>query len=137
MTEPRIALVTGANRGIGSEVVPQASQRGLPALAGVRDGRKGAAAIDAIGGGVETVDVASAVATMTPWLVAPGAAMRARCRVSPSNRDDRSCNPSLSAAAPGGPHPQRERGQRERARASVRLTAGAHPRRVRGPVRHV
>lgn len=44
----RIALVTGANRGIGLEVVRQLALRGFDALLGARDVRKGEAAADAL-----------------------------------------------------------------------------------------
>lgn len=41
MTEQRIAIVTGANRGIGLEVVHQLAQRGMTVILGSRDLEKG------------------------------------------------------------------------------------------------
>jgi NAD(P)-dependent dehydrogenase (short-subunit alcohol dehydrogenase family) len=44
MADPRIALVTGANRGIGLEIVRQLSRRGLTTVLAARDLAKGQAA---------------------------------------------------------------------------------------------
>ena len=44
MAEPRIALVTGANRGIGLEIVRQLARRGLNVVLASRDLAKGEAA---------------------------------------------------------------------------------------------
>ncbi|MGH3319753.1 MAG: SDR family NAD(P)-dependent oxidoreductase [Streptosporangiaceae bacterium] len=56
--EQRIALVTGANRGIGREVAAQLAALGMTVLAGSRDQRRGeeaAAEMRAAGGDVRTV----------------------------------------------------------------------------------
>ncbi len=54
----RIALVTGANRGIGVEVCRQLAARGWRVLLGARDLAKGQAAASALGGGVRAVALA-------------------------------------------------------------------------------
>ncbi len=46
----RIAVVTGANRGIGLEVARQLADRGFDVVIGARDGAKGRAAADRIFG---------------------------------------------------------------------------------------
>ena len=60
MTPDRIALVTGANRGIGLETARQLRDHGLTVLVGSRDPAKGRAAADDIGEGAHalTIDVA-------------------------------------------------------------------------------
>jgi NAD(P)-dependent dehydrogenase (short-subunit alcohol dehydrogenase family) len=46
MTETRIALVTGANKGIGAHVARQLAEAGLTTLVGSRDAGRGQAAVD-------------------------------------------------------------------------------------------
>ncbi len=56
MTNQRIALVTGANRGIGKEVSRQlARDHGMKVLMGARDLAKGQAAADEIGQGAQAM----------------------------------------------------------------------------------
>src|SRR5947207_2946047 len=56
-TTPRIALVTGGNRGIGLEVCHQLTQRGYKVLLGTRDQAKGQAAARKISGDAEVIVV--------------------------------------------------------------------------------
>ncbi len=44
--EQRVAIVTGANRGIGLEVVRQLAQKGMTVILGARDLEKGKAAAE-------------------------------------------------------------------------------------------
>jgi NAD(P)-dependent dehydrogenase (short-subunit alcohol dehydrogenase family) len=48
MPTENIALITGANKGIGLEVAKQLAQRGVLALIGARDEARGRAAVDAL-----------------------------------------------------------------------------------------
>ena len=56
-TNPRVALVTGGNRGIGLEVCRQLAQRDYKVLLGTRDPAKGEAAARKISGDVEVIVV--------------------------------------------------------------------------------
>ncbi|HEY4021540.1 MAG TPA: SDR family NAD(P)-dependent oxidoreductase [Pseudonocardiaceae bacterium] len=57
MTSPPVALVTGANRGLGSEVCRQLAARGLTVLLGSRDLEAGTVAAKRLGVRVQSLDV--------------------------------------------------------------------------------
>ncbi|MDP9793907.1 NAD(P)-dependent dehydrogenase (short-subunit alcohol dehydrogenase family) [Catenuloplanes nepalensis] len=57
MTDERIALVTGANKGIGAAIAEGLAGHGLTVLVAARDPRKAADAADRIGGHPITLDV--------------------------------------------------------------------------------
>jgi len=71
----RVALVTGANRGIGLEIAGQLARRGLRVVLGSRDRRSGEAAAD-LGG-------SSASAASTSWSTMP-ASSSTRARPQPA-----------------------------------------------------
>ena len=52
MKDDRIALVSGANRGIGREIVHQLAEMGIMTILGSRDEEKGRAAAEGIDGNV-------------------------------------------------------------------------------------
>lgn len=69
----RVALVTGANRGIGRDVVRQLSERGYNTILTARDQEKGEAAASELGVEFRCLDVANpasveALASTSAWL---------------------------------------------------------------------
>jgi NAD(P)-dependent dehydrogenase (short-subunit alcohol dehydrogenase family) len=71
MSEPRVALVTGANKGIGYEIARQlGAVEGIEVLVGARDperGRAAAAKLDAVAVQVDVTDEAS-IAAAAKWI---------------------------------------------------------------------
>jgi NAD(P)-dependent dehydrogenase (short-subunit alcohol dehydrogenase family) len=55
MTDSRIALVTGANKGIGREIVAQLAARGMTVLLGARDTERREKAVAEVGGDVRGI----------------------------------------------------------------------------------
>lgn len=60
MQDPRVALITGANKGIGREIARQLAGHGITVLVGARDVARGEEAARAIGGHAIALDVTSA-----------------------------------------------------------------------------
>ena len=54
---PRVAIVTGGNRGLGLECARQLLARGVTVLLGARDRQRGDAAAEALGGGVRAISL--------------------------------------------------------------------------------
>jgi NAD(P)-dependent dehydrogenase (short-subunit alcohol dehydrogenase family) len=57
MSEKRVALVTGANKGIGLQIAKDLAARGLTVLVGSRDIKNGEAAAKTVGGDARTVQL--------------------------------------------------------------------------------
>ena len=66
----RVAVVTGANRGIGREVARPLAERGLDVVIGARDVAKGRAAAGDVGADFHPLDVADdgSVAAFAEWI---------------------------------------------------------------------
>ena len=77
----RLAVVTGANRGIGREVARQLADRGLDVIIGARDDTKARAAADRIGADSHQLDVADddSVAAFTEWLSRRSGIVKVMC----------------------------------------------------------
>ena len=73
--ENSVALVTGANKGIGKEIARQLAAAGLAVYAGSRDAARGERAAEEIGGGArllvldvtDAVSIAAAAHRSAPW----------------------------------------------------------------------
>ena len=70
-----MALVTGANKGIGKEIARQLAAAGLAVYVGSRDAARGERAVEEIGGGARLLvldvtnaaNIAAAATKSTPW----------------------------------------------------------------------
>ncbi len=57
MKTPKIALITGANKGLGLEVARQLASKGWKAFLGARDASAGKSAAESVGGAAEFIDL--------------------------------------------------------------------------------
>ena len=81
MVEPKIAMVTGANRGLGFEISRQLGLKGMTVLMGARDSEKGEkAAVVLRGEDLDTraiaLDVISNMAPDSIYIIGPGTTTR-------------------------------------------------------------
>ncbi|HET9929994.1 MAG TPA: SDR family oxidoreductase [Polyangiaceae bacterium] len=89
MNNPLVALVTGANKGIGLQIAKDLVARGVTVLLGSRDLERGEAAAKSISTNL------------------PSAAQPERSASAPGSPTASSAQPERSASAPGSPPPQR------------------------------